>query len=254
MDFESLPRRTVADLPLVIATRQEAIGQITAIAQSGGGGDVHLANSYVAALAYSDPEYRAILTESAAIYPDGRPLTWASRLTRGTALSQVRGPSLFPDMMDQGRATGLRHYLLGNTDDVLERLVAELERRCPGVEIVGTHKSYFRPLTADELAAQDADIRRAAPDIVWVGLGTPLQDVETRRLARELGIVAIGVGVAFDFIAGTKAVAPAWMARLGIEWVFRLATEPRRLWRRYLIGNAVFLWAAFRPTARRRTV
>jgi N-acetylglucosaminyldiphosphoundecaprenol N-acetyl-beta-D-mannosaminyltransferase len=153
--------------------------------------------------------------------------------------------------MDKGRERGIRHYLLGNTDEVLADLRAELERRYPGVTIVGSHKSYFRPLTPEELAAQDADIRAAEPDIVWVGLGTPLQDAETRRIARELGKVAIGVGVVFDFVAGRKPVAPRIMTTLGIEWLFRLLSEPRRLWRRYLIGNAVFLRAAFGP--RRRT-
>lgn len=157
-----------------------------------------------------------------------------------------QGPVAVPGHDGPGRSLGLRHFLLGNTDEVLASLRAELERRYPGVSIVGTHRSYFRPLTDDELAAQDADIVAADPDIIWVGLGTPLQDVETRRIAEHLGKVAIGVGVAFDFIAGTKPVAPEWMTRVGLEWVFRLASEPRRLWKRYLIGNFVFLRAALR--------
>lgn len=245
--FDTFTRRELAGLPIIAATRAGAMQQIIGVARSGNGGDVHLANSYVVSLAEQDATYRELLTGGAAIYPDGKPLTWMSRVLPGRPLSQVRGPSLFPDMMDQGRAVGLRHYLLGNTDAVLASLRAELERRYPGVEIVGMHKSYFRPMTADEVAAQDADIVGTCPDIVWVGLGTPLQDTETRRIADELGKVAIGVGVAFDFIAGTKPVAPEWMSRLGIEWIFRLASEPRRLWKRYLIGNAVFLKAVLKP-------
>ena len=244
MTFESLPRTTVAGLPICVASRAEAGRVITRVAKSGRGGDVHLVNSYVVALAHQDPEYHRLLTSGAAIFPDGKPLTWVSKILPGKNLSQVRGPSLFPELMDTGRASGLRHYLLGNTDEVLAKLTAELERRYPGVRIVGSHKSYFRPPTAEELAAQDADIRAAAPDIVWVGLGTPLQNAEMRRIARDLGMVAIGVGIAFDFVAGTKPVAPHIMSLLGIEWLFRLASEPRRLWKRYLIGNAVFCWAA----------
>ncbi|MGJ4844452.1 WecB/TagA/CpsF family glycosyltransferase [Leifsonia sp. Le1] len=252
MSFETLPRTTVAGLPICVATRAEAGRLIASTAQAGHGGDVHLVNSYVVALAHQDPEYHRLLSSGAAIFPDGKPLTWVSKVLPGKNLSQVRGPSLFPEMMDTGRETGLRHYLLGNTDEVLAKLITELERRYPGVQIVGSHKSYFRPLTPQELAAQDADILATKPDIVWVGLGTPLQNAEMRRIARDLGKVSIGVGIAFDFIAGTKPVAPHFMSRLGIEWLFRLASEPRRLWKRYLIGNAVFCWAALGSRRYRR--
>ncbi|MBP1301391.1 WecB/TagA/CpsF family glycosyltransferase [Curtobacterium sp. 1310] len=251
LEFDALPRRALTGIPVVVADRGQAVGHLIDLARAGRPGDVHLANSYVMSLAARDPEYRRILIESAAVYPDGKPLSWASRLLPGPRLSQVRGPSLFPDVLDRGRARGVRHYLLGNTDEVLEMMRRELERRFPGVLIVGTHKSYFRPMTDEEQRAQDDDIRAADPDIVWVGLGTPLQDAETRRLAREVGVLAIGVGVVFDFVAGTKAEAPAWTTRLGVEWLFRLCSEPRRLWRRYLVGNAVFLWAVLRQLASR---
>lgn len=250
--FSALPRRPLTGVPIVVADRAQAVDQLIDLALAGRPGDVHLANSYVLSLAAQDPAYHRLLVESAAVYPDGKPLSWASRILPGARLSQVRGPSLFPDVLDRGRARGVRHYLLGNTEAVLDTMRVELERRFPGVEIVGTHKSYFRPLTDDEQRAQDADIRAADPDIVWVGLGTPLQDAETRRLAREVGVLAIGVGVVFDFVAGTKAEAPAWTTRLGVEWLFRLVTEPRRLWRRYLIGNAVFAAAVLRQLVRRR--
>jgi N-acetylglucosaminyldiphosphoundecaprenol N-acetyl-beta-D-mannosaminyltransferase len=249
--FAALPRRSIAGVPVVVADRARAVEQLVDLALANQPGDVHLANSYVLSLAARDPEYRRVLVESAAVYPDGKPLSWASRLLPGPRLSQVRGPSLFPDVLDRGREQGLRHYLLGNTDAVLATMRVELERRYPGVRIVGSHRSYFRPMTPDEIRAQDDDIRAAAPDIVWVGLGTPLQDAETRRLARELGVLAIGVGVVFDFVAGTKAEAPAWTTRLGVEWLFRLCTEPRRLWRRYLIGNAVFVGAVLRQLVSR---
>ena len=101
----------------------------------------------------------------------------------------------------------------------------------------------FRQLTTGELKDQDSIIRGDAPDIVWVGLGTPKQDYEAQRLASESGFVAIAVGAAFDFSAGTKREAPVWMRNLAIEWVYRFMSEPQRLWRRYIIGNAVFLFA-----------
>ncbi|KQO61374.1 WecB/TagA/CpsF family glycosyltransferase [Curtobacterium sp. Leaf261] len=247
MGFDTLDRTTVAGLPIIVADRPTAIAQIVAVAKSGGAGDVHLANSYVVSLAHRRSGYHDLLRTGAAIYPDGKPLTWVSRVLPGANLHQVRGPSLFPDLMDVGRSSGVRHYLFGNTDVVLDELTAELERRYPGVEIVGRQRSHFRPLTAAEQTTLDADIRRTEPDIVWVGLGTPLQNLEARRISDELGKVAICVGAAFDFVAGTIPAAPEWMTRLGVEWCFRLALEPRRLWKRYLVGNAVFLRASLLP-------
>lgn len=129
---------------------------------------------------------------------------------------------------------------------MLVKLQQNLEARFPGVEIVGTYSPPFRSLSEAELDAQDELILRSGADIVWVGLGTPKQDHEVRRLADSLHVTACAVGAAFDFTAGTKREAPKWMTRVGLEWTFRLISEPRRLWKRYLIGNFVFLAAIIR--------
>lgn len=235
--------RPLAGIPLQMATPETAAKWVCQMAVGDlGPVDVHLANAYTIALADGDSDFRAVLTGAVANFPDGRPL---EVLTKGTRLPlhQVRGPALFGDVMDIGRQWGLRHYLLGSTDETLSRLCAELESRYPGVEIVGSSSPPFRALTAAELTAQDEAIRESGADIVWVGLGTPKQDFEVQRLANSIPTLAIAVGAAFDFVAGTKREAPRWVRKLGLEWMFRLASEPRRLWRRYLFGNTAFLRA-----------
>lgn len=207
---------------------------------------VHLANAYTIALADRDGAYRRLINKGV-VFADGKPLTWVSRLARQTPrIQQVRGPQLFLDVLDVGRSSGVRHFLLGSTDELLERLRERLTQRFEGVEIVGSYSPPFRPLTADEIADQDGLIRQSEADIVWVGLGTPKQDIEAARLALSTSRPAVAVGAAFDFAAGTLRLAPNWMQRAGLEWLFRLVSEPRRLWRRYMFGNARFVWAALR--------
>lgn len=133
---------------------------------------------------------------------------------------------------------------------MLDALHRELRQRCPGTRIVGTSSPPFRPLSPQELRQQVEDIRSVAADIVWVGLGTPKQDRWAADLCAALPVVAVAVGAAFDFIAGAKRQAPPWMQRNGMEWLFRLGCEPRRLWRRYLFGNARFVRGVVRQASR----
>jgi N-acetylglucosaminyldiphosphoundecaprenol N-acetyl-beta-D-mannosaminyltransferase len=213
---------------------------------------VHLTNAYTIALADQDGDYRQLLNKGV-VFADGRPIIWFSRRTRQTPqIQQVRGLDLFLRVLDIGRSSGVRHFLLGSTDEVLARMRANLSERFEGVEIVGSYSPPFRPLTAEEIADQDALIRQSDADIVWVGLGTPKQDIEASRIALSTTRPAVAVGAAFDFTAGALPVAPIWMQRAGLEWVFRLASEPGRLWRRYLFGNVRFIWAVLRrPSAER---
>jgi N-acetylglucosaminyldiphosphoundecaprenol N-acetyl-beta-D-mannosaminyltransferase len=206
---------------------------------------IHLANAYTVALADRDPGYRRVLlADDALCLADGRPLEWVSGLRRlRPPLRQVRGTDLFLTVVDRGRATGVRHYLLGGRPETTIGLERELERRFPGALIVGSDSPPFRELTAEEEREQLERIAHSGADVVWVGLGAPRQDHDGARIARELSVETVAVGAAFGFIAGTAAEAPRWMRRAGLEWLFRLLREPRRLWRRYLFGNARFIKA-----------
>lgn len=236
----------VGPVKFVSSDPARASAHVLAVAGQRVGVHVHLANAYTVALADQSAEYCDVLAEPALNFPDGKPIGWVSKFRQHSPrLNQVRGPQLFLDVFDKGRQTGIKHFLLGSTPDVLIHLTANLERDYPGVDIVGVESPPFRALTVGELASQDEQIKASGAHIVWVGLGTPKQDIEARRLAGVMPVTAIAIGAAFDFAAGTLTQAPVWMQTVGLEWLFRFASEPRRLWRRYLFGNVRFLKAAF---------
>lgn len=237
-------------LSIVSSTRMDAAHGVCKVAQSRRGtaaSHVHLVNAYTVSLAANDSAYAQLLAGGSINLPDGKPIALLSGLRQQVPrLHQVRGPQLFLDVFDVGRQYGLRHFLLGSSAEVLVRLSSALNASYPGCEIVGTESPAFRPLSDLELAEQDQRIRAARPDIIWVGLGTPKQDWEARRLVNALGITSVAVGAAFDFASGTVKEAPIWIQKIGCEWLFRLCIQPRRLWRRYLIGNVKFLRVALR--------
>lgn len=189
-----------------------------------------------------DPSFKAIHNAAAMVTTDGMPLVWVCRQA-GHVAERVYGPDLMLALCAESVARGWRHYLYGATDEVLERLSANLTARFPGLCIAGAFAPPFRPLDEAEDREIVERINAARPDIVWVGLGTPKQE---RWMAEHLGRVSapvmISVGAAFDFHAGVKRQAPAWMQRHGLEWLFRLCSEPRRLAHRYFVGNTTFLW------------
>jgi len=218
------------------------------------GVDVHLCNAYTLALADRDPALHSLLRRAALNLPDGKAVVWANQLThrdRRLTADRVYGPDLFRAVFRLGQPLRLRHYLLGCTEPVLAALQERLHADYPDALVVGLDSPPFRPLSDPERRAQTDRIRRSGAQLVWVGLGTPKQDWEAARLAAELPVVAVAVGAAFELVAGTKRQAPLWMQRNGLEWGFRLAQEPRRLWRRYLFGNARFLAAVLRAHRRR---
>jgi N-acetylglucosaminyldiphosphoundecaprenol N-acetyl-beta-D-mannosaminyltransferase len=188
--------------------------------------------------ARNDPGLRRIYNESWLTTPDGMPLVWLGP----PGVERVYGPDLLLAVCDAGRSVGLRHYFFGGGPGVAAELALKLTRRFPGVAIVGHHEPPFRPLAANELDAWQAEIVRLRPDVIWVGLGTPKQERFMAAHWRELDAgVLIGIGAAFDFHSGRVPQAPRWMQRSGLEWLFRLGTEPRRLGPRYLITNPLFL-------------
>ncbi|MCX6945243.1 MAG: WecB/TagA/CpsF family glycosyltransferase [Opitutales bacterium] len=185
-----------------------------------------------------DPAFRQILNASYLTTPDGMPLVWLG--PRG--VERVYVPDLLLAVCDAGRAVGLRHYFYGGAPGVAETLRARLGARFPGLVVVGTGTPPYHPLTADETAALRAEVARLQPDIIWVGLGTPKQERFMAAHWRELDAgLLIGVGAAFDFHSGRVRQAPRWMQRSGLEWLFRLVTEPRRLGPRYLTTNPLFV-------------
>ena len=215
----------------------------------------HFCNVHLVVTAHDSRRLREVLEQGSLNATDGMPLVWMARWL-GVRGERVAGPDLMRAVMDRGRGLGARHYFYGGAPGVAERLERRMIAELPGLRIVGAWSPPFAPPSADELEADLARIRAASPDFVWVGLGAPKQEYwveEVRGRLRIAGILA--VGAAFDFHSGSKRRAPLWMQRTGIEWLFRLASEPRRLRRRYAVTNTRFLLLAarqlLRPSVRR---
>ena len=205
---------------------------------------VHLCNAWTLAYGLKDPAHADRVDSGDLNLPDGMPLVWLGKRFGLPISNRVYGPDLMSQTLDQGRSSGLRHYLYGTTEETLSQLQERLETRFPGAQIVGSEAPPFRPSTRIEEQSLAARIRDSQADVVWIGLGTPQQDELVHRLRPEVPAVLIPVGAAFDFLAGNKSQAPKWMQQRGLEWLFRLCSEPKRLWRRYLIGNLVFVRGA----------
>jgi N-acetylglucosaminyldiphosphoundecaprenol N-acetyl-beta-D-mannosaminyltransferase len=204
-------------------------------------GGIHLCNAYTLALADERADLADALKDQAANLPDGMPLVWWARRHGASDAERVYGPDLMEAVFDAGRASDLTHYLYGSTPEVLVSLQTAIEARWPGARIVGTESPPFRELTDDELAESVRSAETAGARVVWVGMGTPKQDLLVHRMAAQSDLTFVAIGAAFDFIGGTKQQAPRWVMKIGMEWFYRLVTEPRRLWKRYLVYNAKFL-------------
>ncbi|MFF0911586.1 WecB/TagA/CpsF family glycosyltransferase [Microbacterium enclense] len=214
---------------------------------------VRLSNAYCVALADSDAVYQRCLTEGV-VFPDGAPVAAVMKLKNLRAASitgRVRGPSFFSRSLSVSRDHNLRHFFLGSSDKNLEKLLAAVVEEFPGLQVAGSYSPPFAPVDEGFVKLCLASLDGAGADIVWLGLGTPKQDLLATHLSRHLDVPVIGVGAAFDFKAGSVREAPKLMQHLGLEWLFRFAVEPRRLWRRYLLGNVRFIYASIRDWRRK---
>ncbi|HQF61006.1 MAG TPA: WecB/TagA/CpsF family glycosyltransferase [Anaerolineaceae bacterium] len=188
------------------------------------------------------PELRPIYNHSGLTTPDGMAIVWLLRAAGHPTVERVYGPDLLAAACQAGLEPGWRHYFYGGAPGVPEQLSASLSARFPGLQVCGTCSPPFRPLTDTESQAMQAEIQSAHPDILWVGIGSPRQERWMSAWVNCLDVpVLVGVGAAFDFLSGIKPQAPRWIQRSGLEWLFRLFSEPSRLWRRYLLGYPRFV-------------
>ena len=191
--------------------------------------------------AQHDPAFKDILNSAGLVVPDGMPLVWLSRLKGFPLKRRVYGPELMMSFFESTEKKGYRHFLYGGTPCVLEQLARAIQRRFPGTIVAGAYSPPFRDLTQQEDSQAVAMINNAVPDVVWVGLSTPKQERWMHQHRERLRVpVLLGVGAAFDINAGMKKQAPRWMREHGLEWLFRLLQEPRRLWKRYLVYGSKF--------------
>lgn len=212
--------------------------------------EVHLCTTHTLSEVDRDPKLRSALTLSDLNLPDGAPIAWLGR--RSGVRTVVRGSDLVLDVMRAGNSQGLSHYLYGGAPGIADRMKDCLEQKLHGVKVVGTECPPYRELDDGEVAALGRRITSSGAAVAWIGLGTPKQDHLVHRLAPYTEATLVPVGAAFDFISGNVKQAPPWLHGSGWEWLYRLTREPKRLWRRYLIGGPRFVIVARRHARRRR--
>jgi N-acetylglucosaminyldiphosphoundecaprenol N-acetyl-beta-D-mannosaminyltransferase len=232
-------------------SRETAFELIEKRLDAGQGGYVCFTNVHTAVLGRQQPGFREITNRSLLSCADGKPLYWVGRMKGARNLAHMPGPDTMIDVL---RAfSDRRHFFYGSRPETLERLCARLPQLVPGLQVCGALSPPFGPVSAEEREAHYAMIRDSGADLVWVGLGAPKQEQWMAQAAPELGnTILLGVGAAFDFYAGTVRRAPSGMRRLGLEWLYRLCQEPRRLWKRYLVTNSLFIGYALGDVLRDR--
>lgn len=192
--------------------------------------------------AKKDPSYKAVVNAASMVTPDGMPVVWLAQLKGCKDIQRTYGPDLMHLVCNQGQQKGLRHFFYGSAPETLVQLQNRLTQLYPSLKIVGVHSPAYHPHAVRETDKVIRLMNESQADILWVGLGSPKQDFWMDLHRPLLNVpVMIGAGAAFDFLSGVKPQAPRWMQRSGLEWLFRLCCEPQRLWRRYLIGNTLFL-------------
>ncbi len=234
----------VLGVPLGRITFDEAVQQVNDWVDAGPSGRlVTFANVHMVVEAQSDHKLKHMLLQTDLNCPDGKPLSWIGRSSYGDRVSQVAGPDFINGFCEQSAQLGQRHYIYGGAPSVAEQAANTLKIKYPGLQIVGTYSPPFRPLSASEQAQVCREINESGAQLVWVCLGCPKQEKWMFEYRDQLSAkVLLGVGQAIDILAGAKDRAPEFLRRLGLEWAYRLIREPRRLWKRYLVTNFLFLF------------
>lgn len=235
-------------------TKTQAAEEVVRRALAGEpGAYVCLTNVHTTVESQHSAELRAAVDDAFLSVPDGMPLAWILRHRGHIETEKVTGIEFVPRVASRGLELDLRHFLYGGAPGVAVRAGLRLEQEIPGIRIVGAAAPPFGDTPGWAKEELRDEVRRTKPHILWVGLGAPKQELWMRQMAGELDVpIMIGVGAAFDYIAGSKPHAPTYLRHVGLEWLFRLAVEPRRLWRRYLVGNSTFVYLVLRDALHRR--
>jgi N-acetylglucosaminyldiphosphoundecaprenol N-acetyl-beta-D-mannosaminyltransferase len=241
----------VCGISIAALTPRDAAITIVQAASQGRALEAHLCNAYTLSLVDRDPRLAGALRRAQLNLPDGTPVAWLGRPLG--VREPVRGPGLVHAVAEIGAAAGVRHYFYGGAPGVAEELAERLRRQVSGLEVAGWESPPFGEPTEADLDRSAALITDSRANVVWVGMGTPRQDYLVPPLAERTAAVVVPVGAAFDFLTGRVKEAPESLHGTGLEWLYRLVAEPRRLWSRYLIGNPRFMRSAVRHKVQQRS-
>jgi len=243
---------SVLGAPIDVVSPDDALQRIARWAARRESRVVCICNVHSVVTAMHDAAHQNAIASADLATPDGAPVAWMLRRQGALGQRRVSGPDLMQDYLDQAAARKEPVFLLGSTPQTLARLQSRLQERWPALPVAGAISPPFRALTADEDDALVRELNASGAGTVWVSLGCPKQERWMAEHRGRVHAVMVGVGAAFDFHAGTVTRAPRWMRDHGLEWLHRLASEPRRLWRRYLVTNTRFLVGACRQLLWRR--
>ena len=235
--------RVVSLLPDVV-NHESVIGKIAELVKKGKGGYVCFSTVHMIMEAYDNPEYAGKVNAADLIITDGMPLVWMQKLQGVKTASRVRGSDLMVSLCGYAEKNNLSVGFYGGRQEVIDAVKERAAKELPKLKIVYAFSPPFRSLTGEEDAIITAEINAATPDILFAGLGCPKQENWMWAHKDKLKTVMLGVGAAFDFYAGNLKQSPEWMGKSGLEWLFRLTQEPKRLWKRYLILNPRFILLA----------
>lgn len=203
-----------------------------------------VSNVHTTVMSYDDPAYAAVQNAAVLAIPDGGPLSSVGRRRGFPKMERTTGPDYLKEVLKLSAACGYRHYFYGSTEETLQKLRDTLEKDYPGAVIAGMYSPPFRKLTEKEDEQIVQRINESRPDFVWVGLGAPKQECWMAEHRGQICGLMVGVGAAFDYLAGNIQRAPRWMQKANLEWLYRLIQEPRRLLKRYFYTNTKFIWNA----------
>ena len=226
---------TVTTIPEAVRGVISSISELT-------GQYICFSNVHTTVMAHDDESYREILNHAAYAFPDGNPIAKQIAKSGYPAVERVAGPDFMTKMFEETANTDIKHYFYGSSEKTIANLKIQLEQRYPGIQIAGMVSPPFRALTPEEDEAAVKAINDSGASLIWIGLGAPKQEKWMSAHQGKVNGVMLGVGAGFDFHAGTIKRAPVLFQKLGLEWLYRLSQDPKRLFKRYLETNTRFLW------------
>jgi N-acetylglucosaminyldiphosphoundecaprenol N-acetyl-beta-D-mannosaminyltransferase len=244
--MEQIVRANVLGVGISAISMIDAVHYSDKFLQSGARGYICVTGVHGIMEAQDDEQFRHILNSSFLTTPDGKPTVWVGHWQGLTNMTRVYGPDFMLEFCKLSVDRGYKHFLYGGRPGIAEDLKEKLTLRYPGLQIVGTYTPPFRPLTSQEETELEEQLLEAKPDILWCGLSTPKQERFMARYTDKLPVnLMVGVGAAFDINSGNLKDAPKWMKDAGLQWLYRVIQEPRRLAGRYFKNNPRFLWLTF---------
>ncbi|MES9970983.1 MAG: WecB/TagA/CpsF family glycosyltransferase [Candidatus Thiodiazotropha sp.] len=241
--MSSFLKYPVIDTSITSTTKFAAINEILRRIESNEGGYICFVNAHVSVMTRQSVDLKRAINEATLALPDGMPVYLIGKFRHSKEMEKISGPDFLHHIFDHTEGRMLRHFFYGGTEEVLSKMIQNLEMQYPGCNIVGSISPPFREMSEEETSKHFQLMESKNAQIVWVGLGAPKQELWMHDNSKKLpGVIFMGVGAAFDFSAGNIARAPKWIQNCGLEWLHRLAQEPRRLWRRYLITNTLFVF------------